>query len=201
MRYIIIAVLCVLLLPATTMAQGMDIVELDFDSHFLYWLYHYEPKYIMGQIFGAPEFDELGYALGLYWSNQFIKIELPVGIKYNTNVPIGQTHWQTKLNWFAAFPSWENAELEIVAINDFGWGVNGNPNKHFNKWEIIYTPISSGIYLQSFKVGREKFSPFLGITTKIKIGNLVAFQLYQGKKIENSDWMVRLSVFFTYFHN
>ncbi len=199
MRYVIIVVSLFLLFPAIVLSQGMDIVEIDIDDNILYWLYHYEPKYIMGQIFGSPDFDELGYTIGPYWSNQFIKVELPVGAQYKANTPSQQSHWKAKLNCFASFPSWANPEFEITFVNDFGWGRNNNPDTRFSKLQFIYTPIEAGIHFRTFKMEGKKSSTCLGLVKRVKFGP-ASFVLFQGKDLKKDDWSIRLDVFLTYFH-
>src|SRR3989344_6103788 len=154
MRYfgVIILVLLCVIVPVPLLAQGMDIVEIDVDSGILFFLYHYDPKLLMGQIFGSFDFNQVGYTLGIYFANKSFSIEFPVGALYSAHAPISFTHWKMKVNWFAAFPSFQNPTWEFLSINDFSWGRNGSPNMSFTRFDVLYRPIDMGPRLQCFRV-------------------------------------------------
>lgn len=185
--------------PNPNFAQAMDIVEIDLDDEIIYYLYHYEKKIFMGQIFGAFNAGEIGYAIGIYWSNKSFLIEFPIGVRYSVKTPAKLKLWHTKINWFAAFPSWNYTKFEIHSINDFGWGVNGAKNRIFNRFEIIFVPkVDLGFRIHSFKEGDQKFSPYFGVIKRIKITKSISFMLYHGYSIEKKDWRIELDIFFTH---
>jgi hypothetical protein len=53
--------------------------------------------------------------------------------------------------------------------------------------------------MQSFTLQGERFSPFIGAVKRVNIGKSVSFLLYQGRKLENNNWLIQLNVFFKYF--
>lgn len=191
--------------PAFSQPKGMDIVELDFDTGFYGLLYHYEPGFsehygLMGQIFGSPEFDELGYTVGLYRESKSFLIELPVGLLFDVNIPTEVKAIKTKLNWFLALPEFgENSVIEINSINDFGWGVRGFPSVHYNQLEAFYKPAwDFGIRLQSFNVGYEPFAPLLGVIKRVSFGDF-QFVLYQAVNLRDQKMALQLNVYYFKF--
>ncbi len=199
MRSFLLAVLLTILPLASSFAQRLNIIEINIQSYVLYNLYHYEPKLLMCQIYGSPNFSELGYSVGPYWSNKSILIEMPLGVNFTTSVPIEQKFWHTKLNFFAAFPSFDNPKLEITSINDFAWGVDGISDRFYNKFEILYGPyINAGLRMYSINIDREKFSPYIGIVKRIPVNESISFVLYQGRKVNKSEWLIELDIFFKY---
>jgi len=198
-KYLLISFVILVLFSFGAFAQRIDLIEIDFHSDILYYLYHYEPNLLTMQIFGSPDYDTLGFAIGPYINIGDFKIEALGGPEFNTSAPIEQHYWHAKLNWFADLTISDNKKIQFISINDFAFGINNIPDKLFNRLDVTFetkSKIDFGLRIQNLNFDWEKFTPNVGILNKIEIGESLWFLLYVAKNIEKIGWYMELDIFY-----